>query len=342
MDIKSKGYGAIAQNVMRSKEVSIGAKTVYAYLCSYAGQGALAFPKCKTMANDLQINKNNLHKYLRELKEMEIINIKRTPRYNIYTLLPNEQGSTWGRSEKKSGNWKGTVYKYAMKDSRLTLKAKAIYSYLCSFTDIMGNDVYPHRDVLLYDLSICENTYYAHLKLLKEYGYIKTTQRKNKGRYGVCDYKICMDMPTHRKAGKGEISADKNTLKKQYSYSYTSKEKIRNIIDMEYQYKQVVATAEIKNMCKQFVDASEKTDYINFAKNTVSLSIDCIHKLINNQNYTKYNDEIDYLLIKNNLQEKLSKENFCDMLLNICEHFKQIKYLKTYINKVIINFALQL
>ena len=267
MNVKSKGYGLISQEVMRGSELSIGAKTVYAFLCSYAGVGAIAFPKAEKIADKLQISKANTYKYIKELKSQGIIKTKRTPRGNIYTLVPNERNSKYIANAKHK--WKGSVSKVAMHDERLTMKAKAIYAYFCSFSDVDGNDVCPHRDTLFRELGMCENTYYTHLKLLKECGYIKSTQRKNKGRYSVCDYKLCVNIPSYRKAYREENKSTIPTYIEKREYSYMTKEKIKEIIDIEYQNTQIVYAAENKEMLHQFSSQAEKESYINRLKHIV-------------------------------------------------------------------------
>ena len=72
----------------------------------------------------------------------------------------------------------GIIPKLAMQDRRLTLQAKAIYSYFCSYAGA-GKTAFPGRNKIIYDLGISKDNYYKHLKLLKQYGYIKVEQEKN-------------------------------------------------------------------------------------------------------------------------------------------------------------------
>lgn len=72
----------------------------------------------------------------------------------------------------------GTIPKLVMKDSRLTIQAKAIYAYFCSYAG-SGNTAFPGIKTILEDLQVSKNTYYKHFDLLKECGYIKVDQEKN-------------------------------------------------------------------------------------------------------------------------------------------------------------------
>ena len=74
----------------------------------------------------------------------------------------------------------GTIPKLAMQDRRLTIQAKAIYAYFCSFAG-SGKTAFPSRDKILYDLNIGAKAYYKHLNLLKQYGYIKCLQERTQG-----------------------------------------------------------------------------------------------------------------------------------------------------------------
>lgn len=64
-----------------------------------------------------------------------------------------------------------------MLDRRLTIEAKAIYSYFCSYAGA-GSTAFPSRDKICDDLGISTKRYYRHLNLLKELGYIKVEQIK--------------------------------------------------------------------------------------------------------------------------------------------------------------------
>ena len=72
----------------------------------------------------------------------------------------------------------GIIPKLPMQDKRLTIEAKAIYSYFCSYAGA-GTQAFPSRSKILYDLGIGEERYYRHFNILKKYGYIKVEQNVN-------------------------------------------------------------------------------------------------------------------------------------------------------------------
>lgn len=67
------GYGYIPKSVMRSKNISIQAKAIYAYLISFAGRKLEAYPSRKLMCYDLNVSQDTLNKYLKELIEQKLI-----------------------------------------------------------------------------------------------------------------------------------------------------------------------------------------------------------------------------------------------------------------------------
>lgn len=74
-------------------------------------------------------------------------------------------------------NGYGLISKNFMKDTRLTIEAKSIYAYLCTYCG-GGTTAFPSVSLQCSDLCISENRYYKHRKLLEEFGYIKIEQQK--------------------------------------------------------------------------------------------------------------------------------------------------------------------
>lgn len=90
--IFKNGYGYIPKSVMKSRNISIKAKAVYAYLCTYAGKQGTAYPGRELMCYDLQIGQDTLNKCIKELVKTGFIFKKqqRTPGNkfdnNLYTI----------------------------------------------------------------------------------------------------------------------------------------------------------------------------------------------------------------------------------------------------------------
>lgn len=83
----------------------------------------------------------------------------------------------------------GTIAKMAMLDQRLTIEAKAIYSYFCSYAG-GGSTAFPSVSKIVYDLKISKDRYYKHFKLLVELGYISVRENKDNGKFANNIYRI--------------------------------------------------------------------------------------------------------------------------------------------------------
>lgn len=73
--ILSKGYGVIPKLVMQSN-ISIEAKSIYAYICSFAGGGQSAFPSIEKIIKDLNISEPRFYKHRKQLIEFGFIKVQ--------------------------------------------------------------------------------------------------------------------------------------------------------------------------------------------------------------------------------------------------------------------------
>ncbi|MGB3480335.1 MAG: helix-turn-helix domain-containing protein [bacterium] len=73
-------------------EVSHGAKIVYGRLCQHAGKNGDCFPKQKTLAKECGMSARTAQKYIKELKDLELIEIWRygKKRANRYKFLKHK------------------------------------------------------------------------------------------------------------------------------------------------------------------------------------------------------------------------------------------------------------
>ena len=88
--IYEKGYGNVAKLVMIDKTISVGAKALYSYLCSYAFGKGEAYPTVERIMQELNISENSFRRYRKELEDkgyitIEFKNIKGTNR-NVYKI----------------------------------------------------------------------------------------------------------------------------------------------------------------------------------------------------------------------------------------------------------------
>ncbi len=81
---RKEGYGVVYQDVMRSKNLSVEAKAIYAYLSSVAGMGQSCYPSVEIMQKELCMSKNRLMKYMGQLIALGVVEKAREKNGNIY------------------------------------------------------------------------------------------------------------------------------------------------------------------------------------------------------------------------------------------------------------------
>ncbi len=200
----------------------------------------------------------------------------------------------------------GIVPKLVMRDQNLTIQAKAIYSYFCSYAGT-GTTAFPTVNHITYDLKISRDTYNKHLKLLKQYGYIKIEQQRNeKGIYSKNIYTLCeiietgaleeknsepkpkkptTDLPTSEKPTPdltvaAELDSNNNSI-------YNN----NNININSYKNKQTDSQTDIKKVSSHISDNIEKptTNPISNYNTTKAL-------IQENIEYNTYLDELNYFI----------------------------------------------
>lgn len=87
-----RGFGTVEKWVLTDPKINIHAKAIYALLCAYAGGKDSAFPSVDTLVYQLNISKDTIYKYIKELRKKGVIDVEQVRdggRFsrNIYTLL---------------------------------------------------------------------------------------------------------------------------------------------------------------------------------------------------------------------------------------------------------------
>lgn len=221
--ILCRGYGLLPKYVMLDPALTIEAKAIYAYFCSYAGAGETAFPGYRRILDDLHMSKDSYYKHYKLLVQEGYLTVDRRAGegsrgfgHNVYTLVscPNKfrqeaalpaHEPTYARirTEGLRGAGYGFIPKAVMLDERLSVKAKALYAYYCVFTGA-GETARPRKQQLLLHLGISEKPYKKYNRELIDCNYVVVTQRHIDGRLSVNDYTLT-DRPDEQ-AGKNAPS----------------------------------------------------------------------------------------------------------------------------------------
>lgn len=210
--ISFMGYGILPKFTMLDETLTLEAKAIYAYLCSYTGRGNTLFPGRQRILDDLQVNKDTYYKHYRLLLEQGYVTVQQQRSdsgffKNVYTMVSCPE--KFARSPEKDylqrsydtirlsglkGAGYGFIPKAVMADQSLSLKAKGVYAYYCSFTGA-GESAHPDRDTVLRHLGISAKLLSKYTRELKARNYITVSQRlTDNGRFGVNDV-IIVDTP---------------------------------------------------------------------------------------------------------------------------------------------------
>jgi len=179
-----------------------------------------------------------------------------------------------------------------MRDTRLTIEAKAIYAYMSSFAGA-GLNSFPSVKLQLSELCISEKRYYKHRKLLEDLGYITIKQ-------------------TRTKLESGKVVNDKNIYTLEQFPTPKPKEEIQ---------KDKIKTNNKNNISENSQNDSSQNDSVqNVGSNSISINSNNIN---NNNTISSSSKEVDeedkkqiiqLLQICQNNKFKLKKNDIKDLL----------------------------
>ena len=229
--ILSKGYGQTAKIVMLDPALSLEAKAIYGYFCSYCGGGNTAFPGRARILADLKVNKDTYYKHFRMLTDHHYISAcqilndgeHRGFARNVYTIenFPPKYTSSApeGASDALCEAWSkvkaamdisaagyGNVPKSVMTNENLSIQAKGLYAYLCSFC---GKDftASPSRDTILSHLRISHNSANKYMNQLIDNNFVFKSQMFTSGRFSGLVYYL-NQMPESRQEAPEKLEIE--------------------------------------------------------------------------------------------------------------------------------------
>ncbi len=86
--VAAAGFTQVPNVILKSTDLSVGAKLMYALLLSYAWQKESCFPGQETLATDMGVSKRSVVTFIKELDRSGFLSVKRQGlgKVNIYTL----------------------------------------------------------------------------------------------------------------------------------------------------------------------------------------------------------------------------------------------------------------
>lgn len=94
-----RGWTGVPNFILESKEISTGAKLVYAMLLKYAREMDECFPGQDRLAKDMGNGERSIRRWLEELESVNLVTIKRRGqgRPNLYTV--HLKASFWRKNK---------------------------------------------------------------------------------------------------------------------------------------------------------------------------------------------------------------------------------------------------
>lgn len=83
LDFSKGGYGHVFLEILRNPNIEPEAKSIYAYLCGFAGNGDTCYPSRKTMLYEMGMSETRFSKYMNQLKAMGVVEVIKTKRGNL-------------------------------------------------------------------------------------------------------------------------------------------------------------------------------------------------------------------------------------------------------------------
>jgi hypothetical protein len=126
----------------------------------------------------------------------------------------------------------GTIPKLIMQDRSIGAIAKCIYAYFCSFAG-GGDQCFPTRKKICYDLGISNDTLSKYLRQLIESGYISCEQIKEHGKFSHNVYTLETNLPCPKNSDTensvyGKLDTNKNSSNNNNSFNNNSNNKEKN------------------------------------------------------------------------------------------------------------------
>lgn len=219
----------------------------------------------------------------------------------------------------------GIAPQLVMRDSRLSIEAKAIYSYFQSFAG-SSNTCFPSREVILRELNISKNRYYKYLNELIEYNYIRVEREKSKNGWKehntyviVANPDSNLTEPINKKADTKVTSSQCETKleKRQKSTSSQSETKLES---------EIISDKEIENLCEEYPDAAADIKVCYKAVKDIQATDKLIVK----------NNEYDKNAIERLLKD-IKIDNIIDVVISTLDYNGKIKNKKAWIQTCLVN-----
>ncbi|MDR2292920.1 MAG: helix-turn-helix domain-containing protein [Prevotellaceae bacterium] len=175
------GFVVIPKNVVTDEEIHPKSKAIYMILATYRLKNNICLQNIENIAAVLNLSKNTVIKYLKELESNNFISVQKL-RIKKITTITNKNIYTLSNFDKKINDGFGIFPRAVLKNNKLSADAKALYGFL-SVT--AGNDgyCYPNMTKICKKLNANHEIVRKTLKELISNNLVKVKKNRVKGQF---------------------------------------------------------------------------------------------------------------------------------------------------------------
>ena len=86
-----ESYGIVLQRILRDSSLSVEAKAIYAYLCTFTGSDGTCYPSVSIMCKELGISETRFYRHMKQLTEQRIVSVEKSRKgsrfaQNVYSV----------------------------------------------------------------------------------------------------------------------------------------------------------------------------------------------------------------------------------------------------------------
>lgn len=86
-----ESYGIVLQRILRDPSLSVEAKAIYAYLCTFAGSDGTCYPSVSIMCKELGMSETRFYRHIKQLTEQRVVSVEKSRKgsrfaQNVYSV----------------------------------------------------------------------------------------------------------------------------------------------------------------------------------------------------------------------------------------------------------------
>lgn len=302
--VKAQGYGTVPKLAMLDRRLTPQAKALYAYFCSFAGSGTVAFPRKDTIVRELEISERTYYTHFRLLIDLGYVSVsqrKENGRFGVSEYLLNDTVTV-----PETGVWAALKSLTAPLSEKLLCGGKGGGTAGDPLSEKLLSEKLPSEKWG------CGNSGHA--------------VTRNSSANNISDKELVCNQQSD--GGLGSIGTHTlGDIKERIGYAALQ-------VDIE-------AMAQIKERLHQFSSPGQRRQYTQTALELLDQMALQAKVLLNCRAGTTWaNDEPwDTLELQVSLLDRLNQASALELLQKAAERYQEIRNVKSYAKAMICNFA---